>query len=69
MLINIDIGEHKVATFNGLAQPLKIFSNGFRNNVETQEDLAVYSEYMSGCLTMERLKELAFRVIAADTTK
>jgi uncharacterized protein (TIGR02421 family) len=67
VLTNHEIGVHMVTTFNGLAQPLKIFSNGFPNNVETQEGLAVYSEYMSGCLTMERLKELAFRVIAVDT--
>ncbi|MFT5847003.1 MAG: hypothetical protein ACJARX_001131 [Psychroserpens sp.] len=67
VLTNHEIGVHMVTTFNGLAQPLKIFSNGFPNNVETQEGLAVYAEYMSGCLTMERLKELAFRVIAVDT--
>lgn len=67
VLTNHEIGVHMVTTFNGLAQPLKVFSNGFPNNVETQEGLAVYSEYMSGCLTMRRLKELAYRVIAVDT--
>ncbi|GAB5566016.1 MAG: flavohemoglobin expression-modulating QEGLA motif protein [Winogradskyella sp.] len=67
VLANHEIGVHLVTTFNGLAQPLKVFSNGFPNNVETQEGLAVYSEFMSGCLTIERLKELAFRVIAVDS--
>lgn len=67
VLTNHEIGVHMVTTFNGLAQPLKVFSNGLPNNVETQEGLAVYSEYMSGCLTMKRLKELAYRVIAVDT--
>lgn len=67
VLTNHEIGVHMVTTFNGLIQPLKVFSNGFPNNVETQEGLAVYSEFMSGCLTIERLKELAFRVIAADS--
>jgi uncharacterized protein (TIGR02421 family) len=67
VLTNHEIGVHMVTTFNGLAQPLKIFSNGFPNNVETQEGLAVYSEFMSGCLTIDRLKELAFRVIAVDS--
>jgi uncharacterized protein (TIGR02421 family) len=67
VLTNHEIGVHMVTTFNGLLQPLKVFSNGLPNNVETQEGLAVYSEYMSGCLTMQRLKELAFRVIAVDT--
>ncbi|MCA0132798.1 flavohemoglobin expression-modulating QEGLA motif protein [Winogradskyella alexanderae] len=67
VLTNHEIGVHMVTTFNGLTQPLKVFSNGFPNNVETQEGLAVYSELMSGCLTIERLKELAFRVIAVDS--
>lgn len=67
VLANHEIGVHMVTTFNGLSQPLKVFSNGLPNNVETQEGLAVYSEYMSGCLTLERLKELAFRVIAVDS--
>ena len=67
VLANHEIGVHLVTTFNGLSQPLKVFSNGFPNNVETQEGLAVYSEYMSGSLTMYRLRELAFRVIAVDS--
>jgi uncharacterized protein (TIGR02421 family) len=67
VLTNHEIGVHMVTTFNGLDQPLKVFSNGFPNNVETQEGLAVYSEFMSGCLTIARLKELAFRVIAVDS--
>ncbi|WP_397362706.1 flavohemoglobin expression-modulating QEGLA motif protein [Olleya sp. R77988] len=67
VLANHEIGVHMVTTFNGLNQPLKVFSNGFPNNVETQEGVAVYSEYMSGNLTITRLKELAYRVIAADS--
>lgn len=67
VLTNHEIGVHMVTTFNGLEQPLKVFANGFPNNVETQEGLAVYAEYMSGCLTLKRLKELAYRVIAVDT--
>jgi len=67
VLANHEIGVHLVTTFNGLDQTLKIFHNGFPNNVETQEGLAVYSEYMSGCLTLHRLKELSYRVIAADS--
>lgn len=67
VLANHEIGVHLVTTFNGKSQPLKIFSNGFVNNTETQEGLAVFSEYMSGCLTLSRMKELAYRVIAADS--
>jgi uncharacterized protein (TIGR02421 family) len=58
---------HLVTTYNGQQQPLKIFSNGLPKNVETQEGLAVFSEYMSGALTLKRLKELAYRVLASDS--
>lgn len=67
VLANHEIGVHMVTSFNALEQPLKIFSNGIPNNVKTQEGLAVYAEYMSGCLTLTRLKELSYRVIASDT--
>jgi uncharacterized protein (TIGR02421 family) len=66
-LAHHEIGVHMVTTFNGLKQPLHIFSNGFPNNVETQEGLAVFSEYMGGALTVKRLKELAYRVLATHT--
>lgn len=67
ILTNHEIGVHMVTTMNGLLQPLKIFSHGLPNNVETQEGLSVYSEYMSGNLTMKRLKRLSYRVIAVDS--
>ncbi|MEM9143010.1 MAG: flavohemoglobin expression-modulating QEGLA motif protein [Bacteroidota bacterium] len=66
-LANHEIGVHLVTTFNGLLQPLKVFSNGFPQNVETQEGLSVFSEYMCGALTLKRLKELAYRVLASDS--
>ncbi len=66
-LANHEIGVHLVTTYNGLEQPLKIFSNGMPKNVETQEGLAVLSEYMGGALTLKRLKELAYRVMASDS--
>jgi uncharacterized protein (TIGR02421 family) len=66
-LANHEIGVHLVTTYNGQQQPLKIFSNGLPKNVETQEGLAVFSEYMSGALTLKRLKELAYRVLASDS--
>jgi uncharacterized protein (TIGR02421 family) len=69
VLANHEIGVHMVTTFNGLNHALKIFHNGFPKNVETQEGLAVFSEYMSGCLTLYRLKELSYRVIAADSLR
>lgn len=69
VLANHEIGVHMVTTFNGISHSLKIFHNGFPKNVETQEGLAVFSEYMSGCLTLYRLKELAYRVLAADSLR
>ena len=67
ILTNHEIGVHMVTTMNGMLHPLKIFSHGFPNNEETQEGLAVFSEYMSGNLTVKRLKELAYRVLAVDS--
>ena len=67
VLTNHEIGVHMVTTINGLLHPLKIFSHGFPNNEETQEGLAVFSEYMSDNLTVTRLKELAYRVISVDS--
>ncbi|NJB35715.1 flavohemoglobin expression-modulating QEGLA motif protein [Croceivirga sp. JEA036] len=66
-LANHEIGVHLVTTFNGNNQPLRIFANGLPKNVETQEGMAVLSEYMSGALTLERLKTLAYRVLASDS--
>lgn len=67
VLANHEIGVHLVTTFNAMQQPLQLFFNGFPRNTETQEGLAVFSEYMSGCLTLHRLKELAYRVLAVDS--
>ena len=67
ILTNHEIGVHMVTTMNGMLHPLKVFSHGFRNNEETQEGLAVFSEYMSGNLTVKRLKELSYRVLAVDS--
>ncbi|MEK6153743.1 flavohemoglobin expression-modulating QEGLA motif protein [Flavobacteriaceae bacterium 3-367] len=66
-LAHHEIGVHLVTTYNGILQPLKIFSNGFPKNVETQEGLAVFGEYMGGALRLKRLKELAYRVLASDS--
>jgi uncharacterized protein (TIGR02421 family) len=67
VLNNHEIGVHMVTTMNGQLHPLKIFSHGFPNYEETQEGLAVFAEYMSNNLTIKRLKELAYRVIAVDS--
>lgn len=67
ILTNHEIGVHMVTTMNGLRNPLKIFSHGFPNNTETQEGLAVFSEFMSNSLNLKRLKRIAYRVLAVDS--
>lgn len=67
ILTNHEIGVHMVTSMNSVLHPLQVFSHGFPNNEETQEGLAVFSEYMSGNLTVSRLKELAYRVLAVDS--
>lgn len=67
ILSNHEIGVNMLTTFNGIKQPLRIFSHGFANNHLTQAGLAVFSEYMSDSLSLKRLKELAYRVLAADS--
>ncbi len=67
ILTNHEIGVHMVTSMNAVLHPLQVFSHGFPNNEETQEGLAVFSEYMSGNLTIHRLKELAYRVLAVDS--
>lgn len=66
-LMNHEIGVHMVTTKNANMQPLKFLSLGLPRNTYTQEGLAILSEYKSGCLTITRLKELAFRVLAVDS--
>lgn len=61
-----ELGVHMLTTLNAKKHPLKVFSLGLTGNTHTQEGLAIYSEYCSGSLTIERLKTLALRVIAVQ---
>jgi len=63
-LIHHELGVHMVTTSNARQQPLKIFRMGLPGNTETQEGLALLSEYLSGNLTLARLQSLAHRVMA-----
>ena len=67
ILSNHEIGVNMLTTVNGMNQPLTIFFHGFSNNHLTQAGLAVFSEYMSDSLTLKRMKEFAYRVLAADS--
>lgn len=65
-LIQHEIGTHVVTYYNGKAQPLKLFYIGVPGYEQLQEGLAVFSEYLSGGLTNDRLRILAARVIAVN---
>jgi len=65
-LVHHEIGVHMVTTMNSNLQPIKLFNIGTPVNTYTQEGLAVLSEYLSGNLTLKRLRILGLRVIAID---
>ena len=62
-LIHHEIGVHLVTTRNAEQQPLKLFSLGLPLNTLTQEGLAILAEYLSGNITLKRLRTLALRVL------
>jgi uncharacterized protein (TIGR02421 family) len=66
-LIQHEIGTHSLTYFNGKSQPLKLLYSGVPGYEELQEGLAVFSEYLCGGLTVQRIQILAARVIAADS--
>jgi uncharacterized protein (TIGR02421 family) len=65
-LLHHEIGTHVLTYYNGLKQPLSQFHTGMPGYEETQEGLAVLSEYLCGGLGLPRLRTLAGRVVAVD---
>jgi len=65
-LIQHEIGTHVVTYYNGKAQPLKLFYIGVPGYEQLQEGLAVFSEYLVGGLTNDRLRILAARVVTVN---
>ncbi|MDG3582273.1 flavohemoglobin expression-modulating QEGLA motif protein [Galbibacter pacificus] len=63
-LIQHEVGTHVLTYFNGSKQPLEQLSTGLADYDTLQEGIAVMSEYLSGGLTVNRLRILAGRVIA-----
>ncbi len=61
-----ELGIHMLTTINAKKHPLRVFSIGLSGNTYTQEGLAIYSEFCSGSLTLERLQIIALRVIAVS---
>jgi uncharacterized protein (TIGR02421 family) len=61
-----EIGVHMLTTINSGKQQLKIFNVGLPVNTVTQEGLAILSEYLSGNITLSRLKKFALRAVMVD---
>ncbi|MFZ7119806.1 MAG: flavohemoglobin expression-modulating QEGLA motif protein [Eubacteriaceae bacterium] len=66
LLSQHELGIHMLTTMNASYQPLKFLSLGTPNNVETQEGLAVLAEFLTGSMHINRLKDLAYRVLAVN---
>ncbi len=66
-LANHEIGIHFLTTTNARLQPLNVFQSGLPVNTTTQEGLAILSEFLSGNLTVTRLREMALRVVAISS--
>lgn len=65
-LIQHEVGTHIVTYANGAAHRLKLLQIGLASYDQTQEAVAVFSEYVSGGLSGSRLAQLAARVVAVD---
>ncbi len=65
-LIQHEVSTHMLTYCNGHMQPLELMYAGFAGYEQTQEGIAVLSEYLVGGLDINRLKLLAARVIAVD---
>lgn len=61
-----EIGVHMLTTANAFKQPLKVLRIGLPVYTLTQEGLAILSEYLSGTLDIDRIKMLAYRVLAVE---
>ena len=63
-LLSHEVGVHLLTYFNGSGHGLRIFRSGLAGYEGTQEGLAVLAEYLSGGMTVARLRLLAARVLA-----
>lgn len=66
-LIHHEIGVHILTYYNGKKSPLSLLSCGLDNYEILQEGLAVFAEFISGRLTVKRLRVLALRVLAVES--
>ncbi len=65
-LLSHEVGVHLLTYFNGSGHGLKLFRSGLAGYEGTQEGLAVLAEFLSGGMTVARLRLLAGRVLAVD---
>jgi uncharacterized protein (TIGR02421 family) len=66
-LLHHEAHIHVATSLNGRAQTeLPILAIGHPGTTRTQEGLAVYSEYLSGTLELDRLRRLADRIVAVQ---
>jgi uncharacterized protein (TIGR02421 family) len=64
-LIHHEAGIHVTTALNGRAQTeLPILASSHPGTTRTQEGLAVFSEFITGCMDVDRLSRLADRVLA-----
>ncbi len=64
-LIHHEAGIHVSTALNGRAQTeLPILASSHPGTTRTQEGLAVFSEFITGCMDVDRLSRLADRVLA-----
>lgn len=63
--IQHEVGTHVLTYHNGAQQPLQLLRTGLAGYDSLQEGLAVISEYLVGGLEINRLRQLAARVLAA----
>jgi uncharacterized protein (TIGR02421 family) len=66
-LLHHEAHIHVATGLNGRAQTdIPILAIGHPGTTRTQEGLAVYAEYLSGTLELDRLRRLADRIVAVD---
>jgi uncharacterized protein (TIGR02421 family) len=64
-LIQHELFVHVATSLNGHAQPhIKILGEGHSGTTKTQEGLAIFAEYITGSIDLDRLQRLSNRVIA-----
>jgi uncharacterized protein (TIGR02421 family) len=66
-LIEHEVYIHVATSMNGHSQKkVKILGAGHAGTTETQEGLAVFSEFITGCIDLDRTRRLSDRVIATQ---